>query len=46
MPYLRVRLSDGQLAAGASMPVQLLLHMTGTPTGTYGFRILSGAGAP
>jgi cytochrome c peroxidase len=46
MPYLRVRFMDGQLAAGASMPVDLNLQMAGTVTGGYSLRILSGAGAP
>jgi hypothetical protein len=46
MPYLRVRFMDGQLAAGASMPVDLHLQMPGPVTGGYSLRILSGAGAP
>jgi hypothetical protein len=46
MPYMRVRFTDGQLAAGASMPVDLRLQMTGPVTGGYSLRILSGAGAP
>jgi cytochrome c peroxidase len=46
MPYLRLRFMDGQLAPGASVPVEMQLQMTGTPSGEYGFRLLSGAGVP
>ncbi len=46
MPYLRLHLENGQLAAGASIPVDLQIRVVGSGTGSYAFRMLSGAGVP
>jgi hypothetical protein len=46
MPYLRLHLENGQLAPGASVPIDLDLKVSGTVSGSYGFRMLSGAGTP
>lgn len=46
MPYLRLHLENGQLAPGASVPLDLDLKMAATVAGSYGFRMLSGAGTP
>ena len=46
MPYLRLHLENGQLAPGASLPVDLHLKIVGAVCGSYGFRMLSGSGMP
>lgn len=46
MPYLRLRFSEGQLAAGASVPVELAFRRTGAVFGEMRFRVFSGAGIP
>ena len=46
MPYLRLHLENGQLAPGASLPLDLHLKIVGAVCGSYGFRMLSGSGMP
>jgi hypothetical protein len=46
MPYLRLHLENGQLAPGASVPVDLQVRVVGSGTGSYELRMLSGAGVP
>jgi cytochrome c peroxidase len=46
MPYMRLRLADGQMAPGATLSVELHLQGAGSVPGNYGIRALCGAGAP
>jgi hypothetical protein len=46
MPYMRMRFTDGQLAPGASLSMELHLQGAGTVPGELGIRALSGAGVP